>query len=134
MIGAPADASYPRRGTTIFSETSTNYSESIVKIYVDNYKNYLETQGIKINESRLITVEELEKLGCIIELENCTSSPYLWVYLNSYWVWSNSLNIEESLWRVNTQGVIGVYANYSFIRGFGVRPVITISKFQLNNI
>ena len=126
MVGCPSDYSYPRYGTTQFG-LSTSYSSSIIVEYINNYKVYLEHMNIQIEEARLITPNELEKLGCVYDYENisgsCLPSSYNWIYSTSYWT---SIAYEPStVWTVRSDGYLDdyfPYINYSF----GVRPVIKI--------
>ena len=124
---------YPFIGTTAFSSDSqkgTNYSDyngSIVEGYVNNYASYLEGLGANIEDARLITKEELETLGCMVD-SGC-SDNYPWIYSTSYW--SGSAYDAYHVWRVRSTGDIGdIDCNLDF--GFGVRPVIEIplSEFE----
>ena len=133
MIGYPADASFPRRGTTTFS--SSAYWSSTVSTYpsyvynnnsqlynyIENYKVYLEKQGIEIEEARLLKKEELETLGCS---SSCSSAPS-WVYATSYW--TGTAYNSSYLWLVDTTSSVK-NKSYSNNDDLGVRPIIAISK------
>ena len=130
------------KGTIVFSSTNYWYSgglkveygtryptyvydsNSSIHNYVEDYKTYLESQGAKIEEARLIKMEELETLGCISDDFSCTDAP-TWVYIASYW--SGSAIDNDSAWAVGSNGVFGDN-HYDSRGGYGVRPVITISK------
>ena len=136
MIGYPPDGSYPRYGTTAFS--STNYWSSTVSTYpayvydsnstlynyVESYKTYLESQGVEIEEARLIKVEELEALGCSMDDLSCSEAPE-WVYGTTYW--SGSANGSSGILRVLSDSPFSsndcFYDYY-----FGVRPVIVLKS------
>ena len=102
----------------IYNEKSSLYE------YIENYKTYLENLGTSINEARLITLEELESLGCNISSLSCASSPS-WVYSTSYW--SGVARSQNGLLYVLSTGVFG---NDRFCYGSscGVRPVIVIPR------
>lgn len=55
-------------GTYVYNSNSTLYN------YVENYKTYLESFGVNIEEARLIKNDELEALGCSIEGSWCADS------------------------------------------------------------
>ena len=125
----------PRKGTIAFS--STPYwgevtrgtyvydSNSIVFNYVENYKSYLESYGVEIEEARLIKMEELESLGCSGSIGLGCSSDISWIYSTSYW--TASAYDSSSLWSVNTN-VSFDEDPYSYECGSGIRPVIKILK------
>ena len=124
---------FPFIGTTAFSSASqkgTNYSDysgSIVEGYVNNYNSYLITQGVTPIEARLITKDELIGLGCSEDDYSCSAAPS-WVYATSYW--SGSAIVTYDVWRVHSYSDFD-YGGYNFDDLFGVRPVITISRFLL---
>ena len=125
---------FPFIGTTAFSSDSqkgTNYSDysgSIVEGYVNSYNNYLITQGVTPIESRLITYEELESLGCSGDDMSCSDAPE-WVYATSYW--SGSADDTYHVWCVYNVTYFNDYNYYYYDSDFGVRPVITISRNYL---
>ena len=133
MIGYPPDGSYPRYGTTLFSSSSqmgTNYSDytgSIVEGYVNAYKIKLETNfGVPVIEARLITKDELESndIGCSSTDNTCSGAPSF-IYETSYW--SGSALSTDLVWFVYSDGFF-VSDYYFDADGYGVRPVIIISK------
>ena len=113
--------SYP---ANIFNSNSNLYTP------VMNYKNYIKTLGVIPTEARLITFEELKKLGCNIDSKTCTSSSYPFVYSTSYW--TGSAYSSTYIYRIRLDGV---YSNSGFSYtdnwGYGVRPVITIPKQEI---
>ena len=121
---------FPFIGTTAFSSDSqkgTNYSDysgSIVEGYVNNYNSYLITQGVTPIEARLITKDELIGLGCSEDDYSCSAAPS-WVYATSYW--SGSAYGTCDVWNVDSYAGFGNFI-YGSGSGFGVRPVITISR------
>ena len=91
---------------------------------IENYRIYLESKGVTIEEARPIKLEELESLGCSRSSYSCSSAPS-WVCSTSYW--SGSSDANGSVWGVGSDGSFGRSAyNYDF--ALGVRPVIIISK------
>lgn len=114
---------FPFRGTTAFSNVDTTYSGSIVEGYVNSYNSYLITQGVTPIESRLITKEELIRLGCVSDNYTCDAAPN-WVYSTSYW--SGTLYDASSVWSINSDSIFDC-STYEHELSFGVRPVIEIS-------
>ena len=122
------------RGVTKFANTdywrtaTSTYvynSNSFLYPYVENYKNYLISLGLTVNNARLITYEELITLGCTTGSWRCTSAPS-WVYSTSYWTGSSHYVGAYSLFRVNVRGYFPGSFSVSFTDG--VRPVIVIPK------
>ena len=98
---------------------------SSIKTYIDSYKTYLEGQGVRILEARLLRLEEAYALGCGNGGWSCKESPAnapSWVYETSYWLGNAGDN--SSIWRVYSNG----YFDYLAYTGdaCGVRPVIVI--------
>ena len=130
-----------RKGTTKFSNTNYWYSSelkaevyvydsnSTLYNYVENYKKYLENQSISIKETRLVTYEELESLGCSEKDRSCGSAPS-WVYSTSYWTGTFSSYHVNSIWCVDS-GSDFVFSPYDYAGGRGVRPVIVIDRSLL---
>ena len=117
-----------RNGTTAFSNTNSTYAGSIVEGYVNNYKTILEEDyGVDVVEARLITKDELtsDEIGCSDTNYTCKRSAYPWIYSTSYW--SGSAYNSSSVWYVYSDGYF-YDSYYSDDYGFGVRPVIIISK------
>ena len=125
--------SLPRRGTTAFSndeqkgENYSSYEGSIVEGYVNKYKELLERKfSVVIEEARLITYEELtneETFGCVER--NYCSTRFPWLYTTSYY--SQSSKNSNRVWNIYSYGHFSDY-DYNYTGGFGVRPVIVISK------
>lgn len=114
-------ASYP---TNVFNSNSKLYS------HVMNYKNYLKSLGAIIQDSRLITFDELKSLGCDIDNKTCLNSDYSFVYSTSYW--SGTAFNKKYIYRVRMDGTYSSTGyEYSNNWGYGVRPVITIPKSEL---
>ena len=129
-------AGQPYEGTTAFSsdtQKGTNYNDyngSIVEIYVNNYKNILESEfGIEIQEARIIKYSELldEKIGCT--QYSCSDAPKF-IYSTSYWVGEPSGT--QYVWSVRTIGALLGSRTYYQEGEWGVRPVIIISKDYFN--
>jgi hypothetical protein len=133
------NASNPLIGTKPFS--STNYWKDIVPTYpayvydensylyeyVENYKIFLENLSVDVSDARLVTIEELENLGCVSVNRNCREAPS-WVYSTTYWAGTVSSSFE--VWHVGSDGVLNDSTpEYSCN---GVRPVIVVSKDYFN--
>ena len=107
----------------IFDERSTFY-EKIV-----NYKTYLQSLGIAINEVRLINYEEITELGCNFNERTCISYAPEWVYDRSYF--SGSAFSDEQLYVIFADGRIVKNEPHTLS---GIRPVVEISKSLIENI
>ena len=126
MLGMVSGQSI-RNGTTAFSNTNSTYEGSIVEGYVNNYKMILEADyGVDVVEARLITKDELtdSETFAFVEYNYC-SDKYPWIYSTSYWC--GSAYNANSVWIVRSDGYF-VDGGYSSDVGFGVRPVIIISR------
>ena len=76
------DMSY---GTIEFSTSkSATFYESDLRLYVDNYADYIRTFGVDVVESRIIYEDELVDAGCSSDF-TCVDGP-LWTYSTSYWI------------------------------------------------
>lgn len=114
-----------------------------VKTYVNAYIEYLKTElGDDSVTGNLITLKDLERLGCIIPSDyddgvgtwTCDNSPYISWLINGQAWWTRSANssvFDDLVWWVKSDGAL-YYSTYSAI--LGVRPVITISKSTLEGI
>ena len=121
-------------GITIFSsveQSGTNYSDyvgSIVEGYVNAYKEILEGEeyGVPVVEARLITKDELESedIGCDSSNHTCNDAPS-WIYSTTYW--TGSAYGADNVWYVDSFGYFNI-SRYDYGYGYGVRPVIIISK------
>ncbi len=108
--------------TYVYDSNSTLYT------YVENYKLYLSALGVIPIEARLITLEELEGLGCSSSKYSCSGAPS-WVYVTSYW--SGTALSSDRVWYVYSHGPLSYEYNYSYSNSFGCRPVIVIDKKQI---
>lgn len=112
----------PRIGTVKFGN-SNSYSGSLVQTYVNQYATKLSKINSNIKNVRLITKEELVKLGCD---ETCLTAPKF-VCGSSYWTSTAQPGYDNQIWMVYSFGTFGhVFISYDF--EMGVRPVIEISK------
>ena len=114
------------------------------KSYINNYVNYLkeETGDTNIIGS-LITLKELESLGCTIPSDyklssdptgrTCTNSTYKSWLINNQWWWTRSArsDLSRNVWIFNDVGALGVVY---YGDSYGIRPTITISKETLKNL
>ena len=110
----------------VYSNTKVNneYVYSIAS-YVDGYAEYLTTLGVN-STGRLLTYNELiNTFGCSNVENDCTRSPYNWIYSTSYW--TGTAGSDEKIWNVDSFGYFG-RSNYDTTGYVGVRPVIIINK------
>ena len=126
---------FPWIGTIEFSDTEywvdsiTSYpayvynSNSKIYPYVENYRLYLESQGVSVEEARLIKKEELKNLECSKLNLSCEEYPD-WVGSTSYWSGTVSVVGFETVFNVSKWGVTP-YTNAQY---YGIRPVIVIKK------
>ena len=111
--------SYP---VNVFDSNSNLYKP------LENYKTYLKnTLGKTSITAKLITYEDLISLGCSKDVYSCKSAPS-WVYSTRYW--TASANVYLAVWFVDLDAEFG---NHYFDSSgdCGLRPVITISKFDI---
>ena len=108
------------------SEYGSSYSAYIYdencNLYanVEKYNNYLrDGLGVSSSKARFITLEELISLGCSTSARNCSNAPD---FVNSTYYWTGTVNGEAvyGTWGLYTPGVV-----------HGIRPVITISKSEI---
>ena len=127
MLGYVAGYS-TRRGITAYSSESkkgtkySDYSGSIVELYINNYADYLKDIGVAVSKARLITNDELLSLGCSYDDSTCRDA-YEFVYSTTYWsgfVWD-----DENVGIVSTDKEYG-YHSVVASKAVGVRPVIEI--------
>lgn len=102
---------------------SNVYETSEIKPYVEAYKTKLEELNGNIIEARLITKEELEKIGCIYA--TCESAP-TYIYSTVYWTLTPLVVSDGSAWSVSPRG--NGWRNLYESNSAGVRPVIELSK------
>lgn len=107
-----------------------------VKTYINGYVDYLkEITGIEEITATLITLEEMQILGCqSTELgdprNTCNESQHKdWLINgNSFWTRSTYGGEVDRIWRMYSDG----FSNFDYYGShYGVRPVITIPKVLL---
>ena len=109
--------------TDYSTASGTNYS---VAYYVENYKVTLENYGLTIQDARLLTYSEATtNVGCSRSNYNCPTNGF--ITNTSFWLGSADGNY--SVWGVLSVGVFS--DDYFSGGGFGVRPVIVISKSDI---
>lgn len=113
-------------GTVKFGDNNV-YNDSIVKVYVDAYKEKLLEMEMEVEEARLITKDELESLGCDSSNMVCSAAPSF-IIDTSYWT-ETATNM-DTVWIVQS---LDMFENihYSYNEYFGVRPVIVIPKSSI---
>ncbi len=111
--------------TVEYSADSSNINE-----YLENYKNYL-TEKSKLNSVtvNLLTIEQANSLGCDTASSTCASSQNKFIFDTSYWLASTGDN--NNIYTISSDGSYGPTA-YSNHIDYGVRPVVTITKEDLN--
>lgn len=125
----PSDSPY-RYGTVSFANSTQhgiNYSDyegSLIRQYVINYHNYLSNNLNINNDADLITMEELENLGCSRTVRRCDSIPSFFL---GYSYWTKSVDSATNVWNFRLDGHIYPLSSTDQ-NHFGVRPTITISK------
>ena len=113
-------ADYP---TNVFDSNSNLYAP------LENYKTYLKsTLGKKSVDTKLMTYKDLIELGCNGDNWSCLSAP-TWMYSVNYW--TVSAFDFQSVVNVGTNGGLDNGSYFDLPGGFGLRPVITISKSEL---
>lgn len=119
---------YPFIGGTRFTLTNSRvdvgYDNSIVKVFVDNYVSYLKETGATITNSGILSVEEVEDLGCEYGDEgiSCIGAPK-WIYSTTYW--TSTYDFSTFVYCVRTDG--NVEPEMGHLEGdVGVRPVIYV--------
>ena len=111
------------------SPGENNYS---VAYYVELYKDILENQGVTIKDARLLTYEEAtdSSIGCTINASsgsgNCPTNSF--ISNTSFWLGSARPNIGILI--IVSNNYFGI-ADYYIDSGYGVRPVIVISKSNI---
>lgn len=71
-----------------------------------DFKGYSSTLnlGDNLKSIGLITIEELEQLGCSVNEHSCKTSEYSWLYSTSYWISSSSEDDPYNVYKVKTDG------------------------------
>ncbi len=125
-LGYTLTGEYPYIGVTPYSAISQDYKDSYAEGYVDEYVWYLKnTYKIGNIKGNLITVEDLENLGCDKAAKTCNTSWYDWITGMTYWVNTADPNDTTKTYLVGADGFLGASA-YSNINNRGIRPLITI--------
>lgn len=141
------NGSYRSYGCTV------DYNQSDIKYVVDAWAldtiNLSNLKSIDGYSSRLITIDELNKLGC--SSSNCKSSIYKWLYNSSYkfsvnadgtlsgtasidGYWTMSRNQSNSYEIKIVSGSDGYIANiYYYYYYYNVRPVINLRKSAIKD-
>lgn len=132
------------KGTTPYSSSSqkgTNYNTfvgSIAEKYVNNYKNYLMSNGYNIKNARLIKNDEVFNNVVKCELPsssnnysgNCNKSPYPWIYSSSYW--TMGVNGDTHIWPIYKSGALSATNYDTGKKSFGIRPVIELETEDIS--
>ena len=112
-------------GTVPFATTSSfpSYEGSNVETYVNEYKEVIQNLGVNVTSARIITYEELEKLGCQGSSWTCKSA-YPFVYSQSYW----TARVYDSMcaWAVFNSSKGYDCISLTSSTNHGVRPLLEI--------
>ncbi len=118
---------FPFIGSVPFDDDSQIYAGSTIEEYVNTYASELaKLNGGENITTRLITLNELETMGCDSNTNSCDSVP-AYITSTSYWTSSPYESNAGRVWSVDSRGLL---SSYTFLNdsSFGVRPVIEISK------
>ena len=104
--------------------STTGYS---IAYYVEEYKKALEDYGVTIADVRLLTYSEAtsSSIGC--SGSSCPDNGF--IRNTSFWL--GSAYGSDFLWSVYSGGSFR-YSYYNYDNTFGVRPVIVLSKSEVN--
>ena len=91
--------------------------------YVDAYANYLKDLGVHIQGARLLSLSDVDNIGCVDNYSSCTYAPD-WIYTYPYWFGYGNYNY-------NNYGIDNTGVWHEFYIGdryeLGIRPVIEVS-------
>ena len=125
-------------GNGTYTGCTTDYEQSEIKYIVDAWKT---AKAPLVTEARLITLEELKKLGYewyddgSFTCWQKTDSTPEWIMGENYlyWTMSADTNKEKNVWLIGKRSIGRVFSdNLDDYYGNAVRPVITLSKSVLN--
>lgn len=110
------------------------------KVVLNNYVSYLEAEYNIDVTGDLITISQLKELGCTMtedysftsnsDERTCKNSPYQSWLINGHDWWTRSVRSIDSIWYMGDKGNFTIINYNSYV---GVRPIITISKTDLEN-
>lgn len=102
-----------------------------INYYVENYGDYLEENGVTLEQIRLLTYDEAtsSNIGCVGDSSYSCSSAPAWIYSTSYWL-GTAYN-ESYVWYILSNGTFGA-GGYGVANEKGVRPVIKILTDYIN--
>ena len=106
--------------------TNPNYS---IAYYVEDYKSLLEEEGAIIKDARLLTYAEAidSNIGCNIDTHRCPETSF--ITNTSFWL--GTADYSHNAFDVFARGYFeGNFASNNFLvyNGFGVRPIIVVTK------
>ena len=113
-----------------FSSNGFNTTGYSIAYYVEEYKKVLEDYGVTIADARLLTYSEAtsSSIGCSGSNKNCPTNGF--ITNTSFWL--GSANDDNCLWSVYSVGYFYNSGYYSIDYNRGVRPVIVLSKSEVN--
>ena len=114
---------------------SDSYEDSVAKEYFDKiYIKSLGENNLKNVDGyavRLITLDELENLGCNVDLKNCYEGPKWLISSRMIWTMTNNVERQGDVWAYGSLQNSTVYNELdSFGVGstFNVKPVVNLLK------
>lgn len=120
-------------GWTAGEDIDIQLYEGDAKTYVNNYVSYLQGEtGDTSLSGTLITLGELESLGCVINTGSgtCADSRHASWLANGQVYWVATSYSDTFVWFVVSRNNV-TNDPYDTMYGGGIRPVITISKSVL---
>lgn len=130
---ALGDKGNPIVGTIAYGQTS-EYSTSTVKPHVDNYVNYLNETFSLGATGRLISLEELTKIGCAVGQQGGCSAAYNenyeWLLRTTFWTGEKDGN--NKVYLVGGDGFLGSSTGITNEILRGIRPVIIVPADKVN--
>lgn len=97
---------------------------------VEKYVSYIHNEiGKESATGRLITYNELIKLGCDYSTDKSCSNAPSWVYSTNYW--TGTAGFKYAIYDVNVTNARFKYDYFTTASSFGIRPVIVIDKSEL---
>lgn len=116
--------------------SSNEYATSSIKPHVDNYVNYLNTTYNLNAEGRLINVDELLKIGCVLGQGNSGCSAtynknHEWLLRTTFWTGEKGTNA-NSIYLVGGDGFFAPVTSLTNNGNRGIRPVIVVAADKVD--
>lgn len=133
--GSLYNGTIPFSNTNYWINTTETYphniynSNSNLYTHLENYKSYLQTFNIIVNNSRLLTYDEVKNLGYTNESKFAKVPE--WVYSSSYWL--GSASSDELVYSISKYPALNE-RTFAYINSYGLRPVIEIEISEIYKI